>query len=77
MLSRFLRKAEVISITGFGYTQFHTELKAGRFPPADAHLGPRMPVWKDQTIADWQRQQLEKPKQAPITTPRRRRQVRA
>jgi predicted DNA-binding transcriptional regulator AlpA len=73
MLSRFIRKAEVISISGLAYTQFHEELKAGRFPKPDAHLGPRMPVWTEATLVEWQRQQLAKPKQAPMTTPRRRR----
>jgi predicted DNA-binding transcriptional regulator AlpA len=73
MLSRFIRKPEVISLSGLGYTQFHEELKAGRFPPPDAWLGPRSPVWKDETIGNWQQGLLAKPKQEPMQTPRRRR----
>jgi predicted DNA-binding transcriptional regulator AlpA len=72
-LDRFIRKAEAIDFSGLGYTTFHEELKAGRFPPPDSYLGPRSPVWTDSTLREWQRQKLAEPKQPPVQTPRRRR----
>jgi len=73
MLDRFIRKREAIAVSGLGYTQFHEELKAGRFPPPDSHLGPRSPVWTENTLREWQRKKLAEPKPAPVQTPRRRR----
>jgi predicted DNA-binding transcriptional regulator AlpA len=52
-LDGFLRKREVLKITGLGYTAFHVELNAGRFPAADARLGPRSPVWLESTVRGW------------------------
>jgi predicted DNA-binding transcriptional regulator AlpA len=69
---KFYRKAEIIERSGYGYTQFHEALKKGDFPPADAYLGPRSPVWTDATYCEWQRRKLAQPKQPPIQTPRRR-----
>jgi len=73
MLDRFIRKREAIAVSGLGYTEFHEKLKAGDFPPPDAHLGPRSPVWTEETLRGWQRLKLAEPKRPPATTPRRRR----
>jgi predicted DNA-binding transcriptional regulator AlpA len=73
MLIRFMRKPEVITLSGLGYTQFHEMLKAGLFPPPDGYLGPRSPFWIETTLGEWQRQKLAEPKQAPVQTPRRKR----
>jgi predicted DNA-binding transcriptional regulator AlpA len=72
-LNPFVRKPEVIEFSGFGYTQFHEELKNNNFPAPDAYLGPRSPVWTENTLREWQRQKLAEPKQPPVQTPRRRR----
>jgi predicted DNA-binding transcriptional regulator AlpA len=73
MLDPFHRKPVAIQVSGYGYTQFHEELKKGGFPLPDAYLGPRSPVWRESTLREWQRQKLAQPKQPPIQTPRRRR----
>jgi predicted DNA-binding transcriptional regulator AlpA len=73
MVSRFIRKPEVIALSGLSYTTFHTELQAGRFPKPDAYLGPRSPVWLETTIVEWQRAKLEEPAQPKMQTPRRKR----
>ena len=54
MVQKFYRKEAAREISGFGYTEFHLAMKDGRFPPPDAYLGPRSPVWTDQTLAKWQ-----------------------
>jgi len=72
MLSRFIRKPEAIAISGLGYTTWHEAVKDGRFPKPDSYLGPRTPVWTENTLIEWQRQQLDNPKPA-TQTPRRKR----
>lgn len=58
MVQTFHRKPAVIKLSGFGYWAFHDAIKNGRFPKADARLGPRSPVWTDETLAKWQQATL-------------------
>jgi predicted DNA-binding transcriptional regulator AlpA len=62
----FFRKTEVIKISGYGYSKFHQEVKAGRFPPADCYLSDRMPVWRLSTLQRWQEEAMAQPKPAPF-----------
>jgi predicted DNA-binding transcriptional regulator AlpA len=55
MVQKFYRKEAAREISGFGYTEFHTAMKDGRFPKPDGYLGPRSPFWAEETIARWQR----------------------
>jgi predicted DNA-binding transcriptional regulator AlpA len=72
MLDKFYRKVAARDISGLGYTEFHAAMKDGRFPPPDAYIGPRSPVWTEATLRAWQQERLAAPK-APPATPRRRR----
>ena len=55
-----------------GETKFHEERTAGRIPPPDAWLGPRSPVWTDETVEKTMRAYMAAPR--PIETrPLRRR----
>jgi predicted DNA-binding transcriptional regulator AlpA len=63
VLDGFLRKREVIKISGLGYTSFHNELNAGRFPPADTYLGTRTPVWLESTVRRWVQEKVTEYKQ--------------
>lgn len=69
---RFVRKTEVMKLSGFEPWMLWRSIKAGEFPPPDAYIGPRSPVWKDETIWAWQQARLAAPKQ-PAEAPRRRR----
>jgi predicted DNA-binding transcriptional regulator AlpA len=51
---KFLRKKEVRAQSGLGKTEFDDAVADGRFPPPDAYLGPRSPVWTEDTVAGWQ-----------------------
>jgi predicted DNA-binding transcriptional regulator AlpA len=56
MVQTFYRKPAVQRCSGLGDSEFYEAIKEGRFPPPDAYLGPRSPVWTDETLANWQRQ---------------------
>jgi predicted DNA-binding transcriptional regulator AlpA len=61
-LDPFNRKQEAIEFSGLGSTEFHLQIADGRFPPPDALLGPRMPVWLTSTLRKWQEKKLAEPK---------------
>jgi predicted DNA-binding transcriptional regulator AlpA len=58
MVQTFHRKPAVIKISGYGYDEFHKAINEGRFPKPDAYLGPRSPIWTDETLANWQQATL-------------------
>jgi len=57
----FLRKHVVMERSGFhSSSSFHDAINDGRFPPPDAYLGPKTPVWRDTTYGDWEDRTVEK-----------------
>jgi predicted DNA-binding transcriptional regulator AlpA len=58
MVQTFHRAKATRKISGYGLSEFYEAIKDGRFPRPDAYLGPRSPVWMDETLANWQRDQI-------------------
>jgi predicted DNA-binding transcriptional regulator AlpA len=58
MVQTFHRTQQVIKLSGFKEPEFYAAIKDGRFPPPDTYLGPRSPVWTDETLANWQREKI-------------------
>jgi hypothetical protein len=65
---RFARKPEFKARLALGNTKFHNELNAGRIPPPDAWLGPRSPVWTEETVEATIKSYLSTSKSKPIET---------
>jgi predicted DNA-binding transcriptional regulator AlpA len=61
-LDPFCRKSEALAFSRLRQTEFHEQLRDGRFPEPDAYLGPRMPVWLQSTLQRWQTAVLAKSK---------------
>jgi hypothetical protein len=62
-LDPFYRKSEALAFSRLRLTEFHEQLRDGRFPEPDAYLGPRSPVWLRSTLRKWQERLLAQPKQ--------------
>jgi predicted DNA-binding transcriptional regulator AlpA len=73
---RFVRTAGFESRLAMGHSKFHEERNAGRIPEPDAWLGPRSPVWLEETVEQTIKAYLAAPR--PIETrPLRRRRKEA
>ncbi|MET3838750.1 AlpA family phage regulatory protein [Bradyrhizobium sp. OAE829] len=59
MVQTFHRAQAARKFSGYGLSEFYEAIKDGRFPKPDAYLGPRSPVWTDETLANWQREQIK------------------
>jgi|SoiMethySBSTD1v2_1073268.scaffolds.fasta_scaffold566321_2 hypothetical protein len=69
---KFVRKAAYLERSGFSNTEFHEAQKQGRVSPPDGYLGPRSPIWTEETVQKDLRGILTEPK--PVETrPKRRR----
>ena len=58
MVQKFHRIKATRELSGYGESEFYDAIKEGRFPPPDTYLGPRSPVWTDETLANWQREKI-------------------
>jgi len=61
-LDPFVRKDEALEFSGYGLSEFHEQIRDGRFPEPDAYLGPRSPVWRRSTLKRWQDSLVAQPK---------------
>ena len=48
--TRLNRKSGFKARLAMGHTKFHAEMNAGRIPQPDGWLGPRSPVWTEETV---------------------------
>jgi predicted DNA-binding transcriptional regulator AlpA len=64
-LDPFIRKSDIMRASGMRNTKFHQALNDGSFPPPDAHLSGRMPVWRTSTFAKWQEEIAARPQPTP------------
>lgn len=64
--TRLNRKPGFKARLAMGNTKFHDEMNAGRIPPPDGWLGPRSPVWTDETVEKTIQAYLAQPK--PVET---------
>jgi len=62
---RFLRTDQVMELCGLKHRSFWAAIADGSFPKPDAYLGPRRPVWTDETITRWQLERLEQHREQP------------
>jgi hypothetical protein len=69
---RLNRKTAFKARLAMGNTKFHQEINAGRIPPPDGWLGPRSPVWTEESVLATIRSYLDVPK-PPETHPAARR----
>jgi predicted DNA-binding transcriptional regulator AlpA len=58
VIDRFIRKNEIIAASGLGRSVWHQAVADGSFPPPDCYLSPRVPVWKESTLFQWQAEQI-------------------
>jgi predicted DNA-binding transcriptional regulator AlpA len=62
----FLRKQAVMAWSGFNSaSSLYDAIKGGRFPPPDAYLGPKTPVWLDTTYYAWEERTVEAARSLP------------
>jgi predicted DNA-binding transcriptional regulator AlpA len=66
MPQKFWRRHAYRDLLGIGDSEFYERLKDGRISPPDAYLGPRMPIWTDETVAADQARILAAPR--PVET---------
>ena len=57
-----------------GHTKFHDEMNADppRIPPPDGWLGPRSPVWTEETVLATIKSYVDRPRPPAEKTPRKR-----
>ena len=61
-LDPLYRQTPTREFSGYGESEFHEKIRTGEFPPPDAYLGPRSPVWLRSTLRRWQAELLARPK---------------
>jgi prophage regulatory protein len=54
-LARFLRRPEVLKLTGLGKTTVHRLMAAGQFPRSFL-VTPRCAAWDERAVLDWMEQ---------------------
>jgi prophage regulatory protein len=57
---QFLRRKQVENLTGQSRSEIYRGMAKGTFPKPAAKPGPKMPVWTDEQISHWQKQQMAK-----------------
>lgn len=53
----FLRKPQVLLLTGWSLSTLHRKMRAGEFP-VGLKISERVRVWPQSSIAEWQHQKI-------------------
>ena len=72
---RLNRKSAFKARLAMSNSKFHTEMDAGRIPKADGWLGPRSPVWHEETVIETIRRYCAMPKPREMHPTARRRKL--
>lgn len=64
MVQRFLRRREVVNVTGLPTSTIYEKIASGAFP-RPVQISPRRVAWLETEIAEWQEQRIAERDGAP------------
>jgi predicted DNA-binding transcriptional regulator AlpA len=70
---KFFRKSQVLDMTTLSRATMHRKIALGSFPKPEGYLGPRLPIWRQETIYAWMERQISPAEVAAVSGEMKRR----